>query len=137
MPLAFAPAPSIDDFGKLVDHCEQAGLPVTLTVEGDPVALPASLELSAYRIVQESLTNSLKHAGPARATVSLAYADSSLRVRVEDDGHGAAANANGTGAGQGLVGMRERVEAFGGTLSAGPRPGGGFAVAAELPYEDR
>ena len=135
--LELAPAPSIDDFGKLVDHCEQAGLPVTLTVEGDPVTLPASLELSAYRIVQESLTNTLKHAGPARATVSLAYAESSLRVRVEDDGHGAAANANGTGAGQGLVGMRERVEAFGGTLSVGPRPGGGFAVAAVLPIEER
>ena len=135
--LELAPAPSIDDFGKLVDHCEQAGLPVTFTVEGDPVDLPASLELSAYRIVQESLTNTLKHAGPARASVSLAYAESSLRVKVEDDGHGAAADSNGAGAGQGLVGMRERVEAFGGTLSAGPRPGGGFAVAAVLPFEDR
>ncbi|MEO0495409.1 MAG: ATP-binding protein, partial [Actinomycetota bacterium] len=99
--------------------------------------LPARLELTAYRIVQESLTNTLKHAGPARATVAVTYAEERLHVRVEDDGHGAAADRNTTGAGQGLVGMRERVEAFGGTLTAGPRPGGGFAVAAELPIRDR
>ncbi|MEM9465915.1 MAG: sensor histidine kinase [Actinomycetota bacterium] len=132
--LELAPAPSLDDFGRLVDHCEQAGLPVELTVEGDPVELPASLELSAYRIVQESLTNTLKHAGPARATVALTYADDELHVRVHDDGRGAAATA--VGAGQGLVGMRERVEAFGGSLDAGPRAGGGYAVSAVLPIGD-
>ncbi|MEM8707649.1 MAG: sensor histidine kinase [Actinomycetota bacterium] len=135
--LDLAPAPNLDDFGRLVDHCEQAGLPVTVTVQGDPVDLPASLELSAYRIVQESLTNTLKHAGPARANVALNYRESDLQVRVEDDGHGAAASTDRSGAGQGLVGMRERVEAFGGTLAAGPRPGGGFAVTAVLPFEDR
>ncbi|MEM9201447.1 MAG: sensor histidine kinase [Actinomycetota bacterium] len=129
--LELAPAPSIDDFGRLVDHCEQAGLPVELMIEGDPVALPASLELSAYRIVQESLTNTLKHAGPARATIALTYGEDELRVRVHDDGRGAAATT--TGAGQGLVGMRERVEAFGGSLAAGPKAGGGYAVTAVLP----
>ncbi len=132
--LELAPAPSLDDFGRLVDQCEQAGLPVELTVEGDPVELPASLELSAYRIVQESLTNTLKHAGPARATVSVTYGAEELRVCVNDDGRGAAATT--AGAGQGLVGMRERVEAFGGSLDAGPRAGGGYAVSAVLPIGD-
>ena len=129
--LELAPAPTIDDFSRLIDHCEQAGLPVALEVDGEPTGLPASVEMSAYRIVQESLTNTLKHAGPARATVRLAYADDELTVAVTDDGRGAAART--TGSGQGLVGMRERVEAFGGTLDAGPRPGGGFAVTAVLP----
>ena len=110
------------------------GLGVTLEVEGEPTGLPASVEVSAYRIVQESLTNTLKHAGPASATVRLAYADDELTVAVTDNGRGAA--ANGTGAGQGLVGMRERVEAFGGTLDAGPRTGGGFSVTAVLPVRE-
>ena len=132
--LELAPAPSLEDFGRLVDQCEQAGLPVELTVEGDPIELPASLELSAYRIVQESLTNTLKHAGPARATVSVTYGTEELRVRVHDDGRGAAATTAGSG--QGLVGMRERVEAFGGSLDAGPRTGGGYAVSAVLPIGD-
>lgn len=132
--LELAPAPTIDDFGRLVDQCEQAGLPVELIVDGDPISLPASLELSAYRIVQESLTNTLKHAGPATATVALTYGADELWVRVHDDGRGAAARTSG--AGQGLVGMRERVEAFGGSLDAGPKAGGGFAVAATIPIGD-
>ena len=133
--LDFAPAPTLDDVDRLVDQCVQAGLPVEVTVEGEPVDLPASVELSAYRIVQESLTNALKHAGPATASVELTYGADELQVRIHDDGRGAATTA-ANGAGQGLVGMRERVEAFGGSLSAGPRTGGGFAVDAILPIGD-
>lgn len=132
--LELAPAPTIDDFSKLIDHCEQAGLNVALEVDGEPTGLPASVEVSAYRIVQESLTNTLKHAGAGSATVRVAYADDELTVAVTDNGRGAAANRSG--AGQGLVGMRERVEAFGGTLTAGPRTGGGFAVTAVLPVRE-
>jgi len=128
-----APTPSLDDFSKLVQQCEEAGLPVDLVVEGEARRLPASLELSAYRIVQESLTNSLKHAGPARATVRLRYQEAALDVEVADNGRGAAAHLTADGKGQGLVGMRERVEAFGGSLRTGPRPGGGFEVRAHLP----
>ena len=132
--LELAPAPTIDDFSRLIDHCEQAGLNVALEVDGEPTGLPASIEMSAYRIVQESLTNTLKHAGAASATVRLAYAGDELTVAVTDNGRGAAANRSGGG--QGLVGMRERVEAFGGTLAAGPRAGGGFAVTAVLPVRE-
>ena len=112
-----APAPSLDDFSKLVQQCEEAGLPVDLVVEGEARKLPASLELSAYRIVQESLTNSLKHAGPAQATVRLRYREAALDVEVADNGRGAAAHMASDGSGQGLFGMRERVEAFGGSAS--------------------
>ncbi len=132
-----APAPSLDDFSKLVHKCGEAGLPVELVVEGEARRLPAGLELSAYRIVQESLTNSLKHAGPARATVRLHYLDDALEVEVADNGRGAAASLSSSGSGQGIVGMRERVEAFGGSLRTGPRPGGGFAVTALLPVGGR
>ncbi len=125
-----APAPGLDDFGRLLQQCEDAGLPVDLEVTGEPRRLTPGLELSAYRIVQESLTNSLKHAGPARATVRLHYRPDMLELEVTDDGRGA---ATGSGSGQGLIGMRERVDAFGGTLAVGPRPGGGFRVSASLP----
>ena len=124
------PAPSLDDFGRLVQQCEEAGLPVELEVTGEARPLTPGLELSAYRIVQESLTNSLKHAGPSRAAVKLEYHDDALVVQVSDDGRGAAAP---TGKGQGLIGMRERVEAFGGSLDAGPKVGGGYAVNACFP----
>jgi signal transduction histidine kinase len=126
-----APAPGLDDFGRLLQQCEEAGLPVDLEVTGDPRRLAPGLELSAYRVVQESLTNSLKHAGPARATVRLHYRPEMLELEVTDDGRGASSTA-GAG-GQGLIGMRERVDAFGGTLAAGPRPGGGFRVSASFP----
>ena len=112
---------------------DEAGLPVDLIVDGDVRKLPAGLELSAYRIVQESLTNSLKHAGSAQATVRLHYHADALEVEIADNGRGAAADVVTDGSGQGLMGMRERVEAFGGTLRTGPRPGGGFAVLARLP----
>ncbi len=130
-----APAPTLDDFGRLIEHCENAGLPVDIAVEGDSRPLAASLEVSAYRVVQESLTNTLKHAGPAQAEVRLVYTPELLEVLITDDGRGASAAASG--AGQGLVGMRERVEAFGGTLRAGPRAGGGYAVTAAFPIGKR
>jgi signal transduction histidine kinase len=127
------PSPTLGDFSRLIRQCDEAGLPVDLLIDGEARRLPASLELSAYRIVQESLTNSLKHAGPARATVKLRYHEDALEVEIADNGRGAAAHLDGSGSGQGLLGMRERVEAFGGTLRTGPRPGGGYAVLALLP----
>ena len=128
-----APAPGLDDFDRLIRQCEEAGLPVELTVDGDVRKLAPGLELSAYRIIQESLTNSLKHAGPARATINLDYQDDALVVAVTDDGYGAAGQS---GTGQGLVGMRERVEAFGGALEAGPQRGGGYRVRATFPIAE-
>ncbi len=128
-----APPPSLDDFGRLIDQCENAGLPVEITVEGDSTSLPASLEASAYRVVQEGLTNALKHAGPASAAVRLVYHPDILEVHVNDDGRGASTKSSSPSSGQGLIGMRERVEAFGGTLTAGPRRGGGYAVSATFP----
>lgn len=122
------PAPGLEDFDRLLRQCDEAGLPVELVVRGTVRRLAPGLEMNAYRVVQESLTNALKYAGPARAVVEIAYDDDTLGVTVTDDGRGAAAEPAGSG--QGLVGMRERVEAYGGRLTAGPRPGGGFAVHA-------
>jgi len=125
-----SPAPGLEDFDRLLQHCDEAGLPVELIITGQVRRLAAGLEMNAYRVVQESLTNSLKHAGPASAAaVHLNYLADTLEVVVTDDGRGAAAEVAQQG-GQGLVGMKERVEAYGGRLSAGPRAGGGFAVTA-------
>jgi signal transduction histidine kinase len=129
-----APQPRLSEFASLVRHCEDAGVPVDLVVEGDARTLPAGTELAAFRIVQEALTNTVKHAGPARATVTLSYGDADLEIAVSDDGRGAAADRNEkNGSGLGLVGMRERVELYGGSFDAGPRPGGGYRVHARLP----
>jgi signal transduction histidine kinase len=125
-----APQPSLRQLDTLVEQVREAGLPVELKVEGAPVDLPPGLDLSAYRIVQEALTNALKHAGPARATVAVRYGPDELELEIADDGRGA---ANGTGTGGGLVGMRERAALVGGRLEAGPRNGGGYAVRARLP----
>jgi signal transduction histidine kinase len=130
------PQPGLDRLDALVDQVRQAGLPVTLTVTGDPGPLPQAVQLSAYRIVQEALTNVLKHAGPATAQVTLACADAELVLTVTDDGRGAAAGLDRPALpsfGHGLVGMRERVALFGGGLAAGPRPGGGYEVRARIP----
>jgi signal transduction histidine kinase len=108
----------------------EAGLPVTLTVEGSRTPLPAGVDLSAYRIVQEALTNALKHAGPASARVTVRYGEDELELDIVDDGAGA---INGDGGGHGLIGMRERVTMFGGDLDAGARREGGYAVRARLP----
>jgi signal transduction histidine kinase len=127
---AFAPQPGLDRLDDLVAQVRAAGLQVAVNVEGVARPLPAGIDLSAYRIVQEALTNTLKHAHASRAEIALRYRDSELDVEVRDDGAGV---GNGGGSGQGLVGMRERVGLYGGTISAGPAPGGGFEVAARFP----
>jgi signal transduction histidine kinase len=128
------PQPSVDHIDVLVEQIERAGLPVTLAVEGERAPLPAGVDLCAYRIVQEGLTNALKHAGPARAEVVLRYAPRALDVEIRDDGRGPAhVNGHGESAGHGLIGMRERVALYGGALETGARDGGGFAIHAHLP----
>jgi signal transduction histidine kinase len=130
-----APVPGLADLNGLLAEVAKAGLAVRLRVEGSPSPLPAGVDLSAYRIVQEALTNVVKYAGSARAQVVVGYRDQAVTVEVTDDGRGAvtAASDGRTGTGHGLIGMRERVQAFGGDLEVGPRPGGGFRVAARLP----
>jgi signal transduction histidine kinase len=131
------PQPRVRELGRLVDQMRDAGLDVDLRVEGDPVGVPPGVDLSVYRIVQEALTNTLKHAGPARALVRIGYSKDRVDIEVVDDGRGAAATASGPYArdgGHGLVGMRERVAIFGGDVRVGPRQGGGFAVNASLPW---
>jgi signal transduction histidine kinase len=126
-----APQPGIADVDALVDHVRAAGLPVDVVVEGDPQRLPPGVDLAAYRVVQEALTNALKHAGAARAEVSIRYGPSALELAVTNDGH---VRRNGR-VGHGLVGMRERVALYGGEFEAGPRRGGGYAVRASLPMD--
>jgi len=127
-----APQPGLDHLDRLISQIQEAGLPVTLHVEGTRPTLSPGVDLSAYRIVQEGLTNALKHAKGAHAEVTVRYAPEGLDLEVADDGPGI---ANGDATGHGLVGMRERVALYGGTLEAGPRPGGGFALRAHLPVE--
>ena len=115
----------------LVEHVREAGLPVELRIEGDAAPLPPGVDVSAYRIVQEALTNPLKHAGPARARVVVRYAADELELEISDDGR---AGGNG-GSGHGLVGMGERVAVVGGVLESGSRADGGFVVRARLPLD--
>jgi signal transduction histidine kinase len=129
--LALGPQPSLTRLDSLVAEVEKAGLPVELTIEGDPTELPAGVDLSAYRIVQEALTNALKHAGPARARVLVRYGEEGLELRIADDGTG---SGNGAGSGHGLVGIKERVAVLGGDLDAGPASSGGYEVRVLLPY---
>ena len=130
-----APVPGLADLDGLLAEVAKAGLAVKLQVNGTRPPLPAGVDLSAYRIVQEALTNVVKHAGPAHAQVVVGYGDQEVTVEVIDDGRGAVTSAGDgrVGTGHGLIGMRERVQAFGGDLEVGPRPGGGFRVAARLP----
>ena len=128
--LALAPQPSLDQLDALLEQVRAAGLPVELTVEGAPAELPPGVDLSAYRIVQEALTNALKHAGPAQARVTVRYGEGELELEIADDGTG---SGDGKGSGHGLIGMRERVSVYGGELHAGHRPGGGYALRARLP----
>ena len=123
----------LDRLGDLVERARTAGLPTTVTVDGQRRGLPPVVDRTAYRIVQEALTNITRHAGPATAAITMSYRPDSLTVQVDDDGNAAPAPRQGTAPGVGLVGMRERVTALGGSLSAGPRPLGGFTVRAELP----
>jgi signal transduction histidine kinase len=149
------PRTGLDRLPDLLDQVRSAGLAVTLDVRGDPVPRPAALDLSAYRIVQEALTNTLKHAGPTRVAVTVTYAPGELRLDIEDQGprerhpdqgragreagpgreggHGRERHLSGREGGHGLIGMRERVALFHGRLTAGPLPSGGFAVRAVLP----
>jgi signal transduction histidine kinase len=144
---ALAPQPGIHEVGELIDHVRETGLSVQLWVEGEARQLPPGVNLAAYRLIQEALTNTLKHAGPqARAWVRIHYAPHELTVQIEDDGRGVAAalveagsaeNEPGGGgaAGHGMVGMHERVALYGGQLRIGPRVGGGFEVRARFPVE--
>jgi len=132
------PASGLAHLDRLVAGAQATGLQVRTRVEGTPRPLPAGTDLAAYRIVQESLTNVTRHAGPASATVLVRYGPDDLTVQVDDDGRGPAAPGNGgpgTSTGNGIRGMRERVAALGGELAAGSRPGGGFRVQARLPLE--
>ena len=128
------PQPGLDGLGSLLEEIGRAGLPVRLHVEGEPFPLPAALDLSAYRIVQEGLTNVLKHARASHAEVTVCYRPDGLRTEVRDDGIGAAASDGvGTGHGHGLVGIRERVKIYGGEMTAGTAAGGGFVLSTRLP----
>ncbi|GII51789.1 two-component sensor histidine kinase [Planotetraspora thailandica] len=134
------PQPGMHDLPTLVEQMREAGLSIQLWIEGETPVLPPGVDLAAYRLVQEALTNSLRHAGPAaRAWVTVRQEPGELMVHVEDDGRGAAAELvkNGAGSGHGLVGIRERVALYGGVLRIGPRDGGGFEVRARFPLKDR
>jgi signal transduction histidine kinase len=135
-PTTLDPQPRLTDVAALVEQAREAGLEVNLDVKGEPRALPAGVDLSAYRIVQEALTNVRKHAGPASAEVRVHYGTMSLQIEVVDDGRSAAAHAGSNGdRGHGLIGMRERVALYGGRLEVGPRAEGGYRVLAQLPLE--
>jgi signal transduction histidine kinase len=131
-----APQPAIGELGTLAASVRAAGLPVNLVIDGNLAALPAVVDVSVYRIVQEALTNVLKHAGPARAEVTIGREQDTVTIEVTDDGTGQYGNGS-PGRGHGLAGMRERAAVLGGELVAGPRPGGGFTVRARLPLGDR
>jgi signal transduction histidine kinase len=130
--LELAPQPGLDGLDALVDDVSRAGLPVRVEVDGDPVALPRAIDLSSYRIVQEGLTNALKHARATRAQVTVRYRPNGVELEVRDDGVGA---TTGDGLGHGLVGIRERVKIYGGEMTAGAAPDGGFVLTARLPVE--
>jgi signal transduction histidine kinase len=128
--LELAPQPGLDGLDSLAAEVGRAGLPVRVHVDGERVPLPRALDLSAYRIIQEGLTNALKHAGAQHADVTLRYGPDELQIEVRDDGRG---SAGSDGLGHGLVGIRERVKIYGGEMSAGAAAGGGFVLATRLP----
>jgi signal transduction histidine kinase len=128
-PPDLAPPPTLDQLDRLVDNFRRAGLDVVLETEGERANVPPGLDLTAYRLVQEALTNTLRHAHATRAVVQLGYGDDALLISVRDNGDG----PNGSPAGTGLLGMRERVAVYGGTLSTGAAAGGGFELRADLP----
>jgi signal transduction histidine kinase len=128
--LELAPQPGLDGLDALLDEVGRAGLPVRLHVDGEPLPLPRALDLSAYRIVQEGLTNALKHAHASHADVTVRYEPYELRIEVRDDGEGSSTSDS---LGHGLVGIRERVKIYGGEMSAGTATGGGFILSTRLP----
>jgi signal transduction histidine kinase len=130
--LELAPQPGLDGLDALVEEVGRSGLPVRLHVDGEPFPLPRAIDLSAYRIVQEGLTNALKHARAGHADVTVRYGAESVQLEVRDDGKG---GGTSDGLGHGLVGIRERVKIFGGEMTAGTAPAGGFVVSARLPLE--
>jgi signal transduction histidine kinase len=132
---ALAPQPGIGELDALATNVRAAGLPVNLVIDGDPAAVPPAVDVSVYRIVQEALTNVLKHAGHARADVRIGCADEAVTIEVTDDGTTQLGD-RALACGHGLAGMRERAAIFGGELHAGPRAAGGFAVRARLPLGD-
>ena len=127
------PQPGMASLETLVARTRLAGLPVELTVEGDAVKLAPGLDLAAYRVIQEALTNALKYAGPAHAWVTVRYLRDALELEISNDGR-SPERQNGSG-GHGLAGMRERVSLYGGSVEAGPHPVRGFVVRARLPLE--
>ncbi|HEY1635481.1 MAG TPA: sensor histidine kinase [Acidimicrobiales bacterium] len=129
-----SPAPGLGRLDEVVSRATAAGLPVHVEMEGAANGLPPAVDLAAYRIVQESLTNVTRHAGPARATVRISYGERDLVVQIDDDGMGGPANG-ARSSGNGILGMRERAAALGGTVQTGPRTGGGFRVRAWLPVD--
>ena len=130
--LALAPQPSLKHLDALVEQAREAGLPVELSVEGDAGSLPPGVDLTAYRIAQEALTNVRKHAGGAHASVVVRRSDDGIELEITDDGSGSDKN---DGTGQGLIGMRERVALYGGVFESGKREGGGYVVRARLPLD--
>jgi len=129
---ALAPQPSLQHLDRLIEQARDAGLPVDVQIEGDATELPAGIDLTAYRLVQEGLTNAIKHAKATRAEVVVRYGPHTLELVVSDDGRGFSGGSS-DGGGHGLVGMRERVAVYGGTLEAGARPEGGYTLHARLP----
>jgi signal transduction histidine kinase len=127
---ALAPQPGLDSLETLLDEIGRAGLPVRLHREGDPFPLPPAIDLSAYRIIQEGLTNVLKHAQASRAEVTVRYGSDEVQIEVRDDGRGTSTT---DGLGHGLVGMRERVKIYGGEMTTGSAAGGGFILSTRLP----
>jgi signal transduction histidine kinase len=130
--VALGPQPGLDSLHSLLADLRGAGLPVQLQLEGDPLALPRAIDLSAYRIVQEALTNTLKHAHASQADVTVRYAPNHVELEVRDDGGGTTPDGS---PGHGLVGIRERVKIYGGQMTAGPGTDGGFVLTARLPVE--
>lgn len=128
--LELTPQPGLDSLDSLLEDVGRAGLPVRLHVDGDPITLPRAIDVSAYRIVQEGLTNALKHARASQADVTIHYAPGELQIEVCDDGDGL---STGGGAGLGLIGIRERVKIYGGEMTAGAAPRGGFLLSTRLP----
>jgi signal transduction histidine kinase len=133
---ALAPQPTLDDLHQIVRHCTDSGIPTELIIDGRLPTRSAGQEMAAYRIVQEALTNVIKHAGrQAHAVVKVQYRPDHIHIEVTDDGLGATETVLSGATGHGFVGMRERVDLYDGTLRVGPRPGGGFRVAATIPYD--
>ena len=132
-PKALAPAPGLRQLDELLDEVRRSGLPVTLTVDGTPATLPPAIDLSAYRIVQEALTNVVKHEGAVPTRVVVRHRASDIEIEVTNDGTTRNHTPTAEGQGHGIVGMRERVALFGGQLDAHHRPDGGFAIVARIP----